>query len=281
MNLAALPVALALSLSLVASRARAADPTKQECVAANDAAQDLRQVGKLRQAREKLAACAAAGCPGVVRDDCTQRLAEVDSAMPHIVFAAKDGKGNDLVDVKVTMDGAPIADKLDGASLKIDPGLHVFAFAWRGHPVLTKSLVLAEHDQARQEQIVFGSTDAARGEPAEAVSSGTDRKTIAFAVGGAGGVALVVGSVFGLVSKATYDRASATCRDGGACMTQDVQYSHDAHSQAAVATASFVVGGALIGAAGALLYLTAPAAGVTVGTTVGSHEAGLGVRGLW
>src|SRR5580700_6433528 len=105
-----LSTSLALLVSMPPCLARAADPTKQECVAANDAAQDLRQSGKLRQAREKLAVCAAASCPGIVRDDCTQRLAEVDSAMPHIVFSARDPAGNDLVDVKVTIDGAPLAD---------------------------------------------------------------------------------------------------------------------------------------------------------------------------
>src|SRR5580698_10702647 len=111
--------AIMLCVSLAAFPARAADPTKQECVEANDAAQDLRQSGKLRQAREKLAICASASCPSVVRDDCMQRLAELDSAMPQVVFSARDASGNDLVDVKVTIDGAPLVDRLDGSSVKV------------------------------------------------------------------------------------------------------------------------------------------------------------------
>ena len=150
-----LSTSLALLVSMPPCLARAADTTKQECVDANDAAQDLRQSGKLRQAREKLAICASASCPSVVRDDCTQRLAELDSAMPQIVFSSRDASGNDLVDVKVTIDGAPLTDRLDGSSLKVDPGPHVFVFTWEGRPPVTKKLVLAEHDQARREVVVF------------------------------------------------------------------------------------------------------------------------------
>jgi hypothetical protein len=282
LNRHALRVLLVLPMSVAASAAHAADPTKQECVEANDAAQDLRQAGKLRQAREKLTLCATASCPGVVRDDCTQRLAEVDSAVPHVVIAAKDAAGNDLVDVRVTVDGAPLTEKLDGASLKVDPGPRVFVFTWAGHLPVTKRLVLAEHDQARREVVVFGSAEAPRMEraipaPASSGGSGIDRKTIGFAVGGAGVVGVVVGSIFGLVSKGTYDQASQGCRDGsGPCSTGDAQHSADAHTQATISTVGFVAGGVLL-AGGAALYFTAPTGTVTVGPTAG----GLVMRGSW
>ena len=48
------PILVALGVVLVPCPARAAEPTKVECIAANDAAQDLRRAGKLREAREKL-----------------------------------------------------------------------------------------------------------------------------------------------------------------------------------------------------------------------------------
>src|ERR1700678_3683103 len=217
-----LSTSLALLVSMPPCLARAADTTKQECVEANDAAQDLRQSGKLRQAREKLTICASASGPEVVRDDCTQRLAELDSAMPHVVFSARDASGNDLVDVKVTIDGAPLVDRLDGSSVKVDPGPHVFVFTWEGHPVVTKRLVLAEHDHSRREVVVFRAAETPHVESASPATapaaarfsgSGIDRKTIAFAVGGAGVAGLVVGSIFGAVAGSKWSAAKSA---GGA-----------------------------------------------------------------
>jgi hypothetical protein len=72
---------VAFAMLFFASPAAADAPTKQECVAANEAAQDLRRAGKLREAREKLAVCLDEGCPKAVRDDCAQRRDEVDKAM--------------------------------------------------------------------------------------------------------------------------------------------------------------------------------------------------------
>jgi hypothetical protein len=288
----ALPAALLLGVSLAASPARAADPTKQECVEANDAAQDLRQSGKLRQAREKLAVCAAASCPGVVRDDCTQRLAEVDSAMPHIVFAAKDAAGNDLVDIKVTIDGAPLADRLDGSSLKVDPGPHVFVFMWQGHPPVTKRLVLAEHDQARREAVVFRAAETPHVEVASPIAapaaagsggSGIDRKAIAFAVGGAGVAGIVLGSVFGAVASGKWSSAKSGCGAGCGPTAPAQGEKNTASSDATISTVAFIVGGALA-AGGVVLYLTAPS-GSTTGTglriapALGSGETGVVLAG--
>jgi hypothetical protein len=284
----ALPAALMLSVSLAASPARAADPTKQECVEANDAAQDLRQSGKLRRAREKLAICASASCPGVVRDDCTQRLAELDSAMPHVVFAAKDGAGNDLMDVKITIDGARLADRLDGSSLKVDPGLHVFVFAWEGHPSVTKKLVLAEHDQGRREVVVFGSAETPRltsASPAAASSgdSGLPRKAIAFGVGGTGIAGLVVGSIFGAVASSKWSAAKSECGPGCGPMAPAQGDKNTASSDAAISTVAFIVGGVLA-AGGVVVYVTAPS-GSTPGTgmqlapSIGRDSGGLLVGG--
>jgi hypothetical protein len=272
--------------------ARAADTTKQECVDANDAAQDLRQSGKLRQAREKLAICASASCPSVVRDDCTQRLAELDSAMPQIVFSARDASGNDLVDVKVTIDGAPLVDRLDGSSVKVDPGPHVFVFTWEGHPAVTKRLVLAEHDHARREVVVFRNAEIPQVESASPATapaatgsggSGIDRKTIAFGVGGLGVAGLVVGSIFGAVASSKWSAAKSDCGAGCGPTAPAQGEKNTASSDATISTVAFVVGGALA-AGGVVLYLTAPSgsspgSGMQLAPSIGAGSGGLLVRG--
>lgn len=292
MNRNALPAALTLGVLLTAPAAHAADPTKQECVEANDAGQDLRHSGKLGQAREKLALCASASCPAIVRDDCTQRLAELDSAMPHIVFEAKDAAGSDLTDVAVTVDGAPLADRLSGSSLTVDPGPHVFVFTWDGHPAVTKRLVLAEHDQARREVVVFGDAERPHVEPATPATtaaalgsggSGIDRKTIAFAVGGAGVAGLVVGSIFGAVASSKWSAAKSDCGAGCGPTAPAQGEKNTAASDATISTVAFVVGGALA-AGGVVLYLTAPSrtaggTGLQLVPAIGAGSGGILVRG--
>ena len=92
----------------VASSASAAPYTKAQCVEADDRAQSLRREGKLAEVRAQLAICADPVCPGLVRDDCSQRLDELERVQPSVVFEAKDDAGNDLTAVKVTVDGSPL-----------------------------------------------------------------------------------------------------------------------------------------------------------------------------
>jgi hypothetical protein len=44
-------------------------------------------------------------------------MADLERAQPTVVFDVKDDAGNDLTDVKVTVDGNPLADKLTGTAL--------------------------------------------------------------------------------------------------------------------------------------------------------------------
>src|ERR1700687_125410 len=98
---------LLLGIVLTASTSRADEPTKQECIAANEGAQALRQAGKLREARTKLSVCMASSCPGPVREDCGPRLEDLQPAMPTVVFDIKDPAGRDLLDVNLSIDGGP------------------------------------------------------------------------------------------------------------------------------------------------------------------------------
>ena len=115
------------SLSTVAWAA-GPTPDKMECIAADTDGQALRITGSLLRARKRLAICAAASCPGIVREDCLQRIAELDVAQPTVVFSATNGRGRPLVAVRVIVDGTPIAERLDGRPLPVDPGTHLFVF---------------------------------------------------------------------------------------------------------------------------------------------------------
>jgi hypothetical protein len=57
----------------------------------------------------------------MVRDDCTQRLDELNRQLPTIVFDGKDAAGGDVIAVSVTVDGRLLTERLDGAPLEVDP----------------------------------------------------------------------------------------------------------------------------------------------------------------
>lgn len=288
---AAAPLALWVLAS--PSIALAAPPTKEACVAANESAQDLRQAGKLREAREKLLLCVSDACPGPVREDCAQRLNDVNAAMPTLVFEVKDSAGNDVGAARVTMDGKPLVDRVTGSAVPIDPGQHRFTFEDANASAhAEQTVVVREGDHDRHIRVVLAAsavapaTSSAPTEPPEsneAASAGSTQRTIGLAIGGAGVVGLVLGGVFGLVSKSTYDHAlQSECHGNpNGCSTPGAQDGQTAHSQAMVSTIGFVAGGVLL-AGGAVLYFTAPTGGaVGIAPAIGANAAGLTLGGPW
>jgi hypothetical protein len=285
-----------VALTAVASDALAEDPTKEQCIAANQDAQALRRTGKIVEAREQLFVCIAKACPGALRDDCAERLNDVEKAVPTIVFIAKDEKGADLSAVRVTMDGAALADHLDGSALSVNPGEHTFELMTDGFPAITRKLLIREGAKGRQEVFAFGS--AAPPPPVPAVSSpaptttpsetseersettGNGQRTIAYVVGGAGIVGLGLGTYFGLRAKSTYDDARTHCPTGpSTCDGAGVTGGDDAHNQATVSTVAFVAGGVLL-AGGVVLFLTAPKRGaLAIQPTAGL--GGIRLTGTW
>jgi hypothetical protein len=128
---------------------------KLACVAAADAAQQQRSAGKLRQARASLHICAREVCPAIVRNDCTQWLSEVEASVPTIVLRAQDPRGQELTDVKVQLDGVPIADKIDGLPIEVDPGQHVLTGEHAGSKKLRQDIVVRTGDRNRTISVVL------------------------------------------------------------------------------------------------------------------------------
>lgn len=117
---------------------------KQECLDAYDQAQTLRQDGKLAAARKKMLVCAQPYCSDFMQRDCTKWIGEVDADMPTVVFSAKDSKGQDMLDVAVTVDDELLVSQIDGKAVSVDPGVHVFRFTSDGkRPVEERVVVLA------------------------------------------------------------------------------------------------------------------------------------------
>jgi hypothetical protein len=130
-------------------------PNKIECIAADTDGQSLRLAGKLLQARKRLAGCAAASCPAIVRDDCVERIADLDVVQPTIVFTATNGDGRPLVAVRLTVDGVVVASRLDGRPVPVDPGDHLFAFDALGRVSAQMRLTLHEGEKRVRHAVVL------------------------------------------------------------------------------------------------------------------------------
>jgi hypothetical protein len=245
------------------------------CINASEQALTLRKQGKLHDALRQLAVCADAACPGEVKTECASRIAGVDAAMPTLVFGATDGAGNDLRDVKVSMDGAPLVTTLDGRPISVDPGEHTFRFETTGQPAVEKKLVVREGEKDRRESVMLG-TPAPAPSPAPAPvappvvtpspSWWTTQRTLAVVAGGVGVAGLVVGGIFGGLAMSDQSQEKTNCSTGG-CPNhgQAVADYNTGNDNATVSTVGFIAGGVLL-AGGAVLFFTAHDAAVAPST---------------
>jgi hypothetical protein len=258
--------AIAAALGLVTVPA-AADVTKSQCVAANVTGQYLRRAGKLAEAREQFKLCRDPSCPRVVREDCTARLDEAETAQPTIIFDVHDASGHDLTSVLVELDGHPWADKIAGRALQLDPGVHRFELIAPGRRPVAEEMVVKEGEKERHAHILFGPTQAAQheeeleAEPAESAGGLGPQKVVGVLTMGAGGLAIAVGSVYAVLTLSAIAQQRAECPTSQVCPDRSqaaVEHSTWT-SDSTVATASFVAAGALL-AGGAFVFLTAPAA---------------------
>jgi hypothetical protein len=298
-------LASAVGVTLLCASPAYAEPpvTKAQCIDANTQAQSLRRDGKFTQARAQLQKCGDGACPAIIRDDCTDRLDELEKAQPTIVFDGKDGDGHDLVAVAVTADGQPFADKLQGTALRIDPGAHTFVFTAANQPPVTQTFVIREGEKQRHETIVIGKPTAPAAPIAPATPAPTratpdvppdhpsssglgTQKLLGIGIGGLGVLGLGVGTVFGVLASSAWSNAKNACGgDISHCADPSTANSdkNTTNLDGTLSTVGFIAGGALV-AAGAVLFFTAhtessTTASLAVSPTVGPREGGVAVLG--
>jgi hypothetical protein len=252
---------IACAAGLTTTRAAADDAA---CISASEQALSLRQGGKLRDSLKQLAVCADPSCPAEVRAECERRVDEVKAAQPTLVLAAKDGAGNDLYAVKVSVDGVPLASSLDGRPVVLDPGEHTFTLEAAGQPPVEKKLVLREGDKERHESVLIG-PPAPPGvlPPPSTASTWTTRKTLAVVSAGLGVVGVALGSGWGAYAISSQNREKSDCSKTACANPRQATADYNTATQDATAsTVALVVGGVLV-ATGAVLWLTAPKADET------------------
>ncbi len=278
--------------------------TGDACVDAVHEAVRLQAAQRLSAARARLSVCAAGECSAAAHKECADRVAALDAAMPAFVLIVRDGQGRDLPDARVSMDGAPLVERIDGRAVSVDPGEHHLRFQAEGFNQIETTV--AAHEGQRKLRVLVFLTPARTGAalalrepslelpgpgPAPGWSSGNAqpqaatprwRKKVGGALLGAAAGSLVVGTVWAFLAKAEYDHALTTECGGrpDACSPQGIADGGAAHDRAFVATIAFVGAGALLAGA-ATVYFAWPTTKqdrITLAPTLSGNGAGVALN---
>jgi hypothetical protein len=300
------PIALASAALVVATAASADTPKviKARCIDADTQSQSLRRSGNFSDARAQLKICIDARCPKIVRNDCVQRLDDLERAQPTVVFDAKDPAGVDLSAVKITVDGHPWTEKLDGTALPIDAGEHSFTFEVPDQPPVSRRLILEEGEKGRREHVVIGvprpapptapvALSRSQAPTSESASGGSSiGRPVGLLVGGLGIAGIAAGSVFGLMTRSAISRQAQECaRDS--CSSAGREQALGDHDVAVkyglFSEIGFIGGGVLLAGGAAVFLLSRPGAaaspspntGLVVTPSLQPTGASVVVRGLF
>lgn len=245
------------ALLILSTAASAAADDKQVCLGASEKAQQLRNAGKLVDAREQLALCSKRQCPKLVRQDCTQWMSDLLAAQPSVVPAAKDRTGRDIVDVKVSVDGKLVTETLDGKALVVDPGVHRMHFETSGAPARDETVVVKPGEKNRIVTVTFatgddgatGPDDPRTGRDGQGGARSTSSPPIAaYVIGGLGIAALGTALFIQLGASSDANELRDTCAPR--CNQSDVD---DIEQRYTIAAVTAGVGGAML-VTGALLF---------------------------
>ena len=253
-SLAGLLAAIAVTSTLLIGEAPARADDRERCASAADQAQQLRDDGKYRRARENLLVCARDVCPAPIKRDCLDWLSQVEATAPTIVFSATDG-GKDLADVKVSVDGTPVTDRLDGKPVQMDLGKHTVKFEYQGQ-TKEEDIIIGAGQKNRNVAVTFNHA-AAPPPPAPAPTPpppvSTEGSLVpALVVGGLGVVALGSFAFFGLGGRSDVSDLERSCKPY--CAENDVD---KARTKLLIADISLGVGVVALGVA-TYLFITRP-----------------------
>jgi hypothetical protein len=255
-------IALAASAALCADAARAAPASSEEkeaCFRAVDSGQHLRDSRRLVAAKDQFIMCARPVCPGPVKKDCAQWLSEVEATLPTVVLGAKDASGGDVIDVRVSVDGTPLLDKLDGSSIPVDPGPHAFHFEWPGHGSVDLEVLARQGEKNRLVTANFTKATSTAASPVETPAAVSHPTPLGVWV--LGGVAVVGGALFtglAISGQSDVDNLRVTCAPN--CSQSSVD---SARTKIIVANVALGVGIASLGAATVWFLLSRGSKGET------------------
>jgi hypothetical protein len=222
------------------------------CVAAHSTGQAERNAGRLQSAKQAFITCSTSACPSAIQTECISLLAELETLMASVVFAAVDAQGADAVDVKVKVDGRDVLERLNGLPTTLDPGSHEVVFTWPDGFEQTQTVVVAQGEKNRRIELRRPAKKVDEA-PAPLAPQPHASKTpvAAYVLGGVGVVALGSFAAFALSGK-----SAESAMDG--CKPACTQAQADKmRLRYLLADISLGVGVAALGASGYLYFSAA------------------------
>lgn len=227
------------------------------CATAYEQAQEQRSEQRLREARHTLEACVAPTCSEFVRTECGRWLVEVESSLPSVVLAArKDGK--EVEAVRVSCDGQPLVEVLDGKAVSVDPGPHTLTFETAGAEPISMKLVFREGEKNRLITAQLGGVETPA-MPSQPVDANTATEPVAskssswlpYGLGGLGVLGIAGFAVLGMVGNSELKDRERTCAP--TCNDSDVS---SVRTKYLLADVSLGVGVVSLGVASYLFFTT-------------------------
>lgn len=174
---------LLIAATLPTSPSEAAKPLRV-CIDAHAEGQVERAAGRLVRASERFRACAVEACPAVIRKECTDLGVTLDAEIPSLVVRAEDARGQIIPGARASIDAGRELQKLDGAPVSLDPGVHQIDVSLPDGRRQTVHLSLSYGEKARPAVARF---EAAKPREPKVEARGNG---LAYIIGGAGIIGL-------------------------------------------------------------------------------------------
>lgn len=202
-----------------------------------------------------------------------QRLSELEPKLTRVVVHVHPSTAN-LSGLRVTRGEVDVTTAQLGTPIPVDPGRHVFSAVAPGRERWTHEIVAPAGPATLEVQIPELAEEATPPAPRD----GTAQKTLGLVAAGVGLGGLAVGSIFGLRALSKKEDAEPHCR-GDLCDGTGLALRDEGMRAGDLSTLFFVGGGVLL-AGGALLFLSAPSgSGRSVSVDLG--PARIGIAGRW
>lgn len=247
----------------------------------------LEKVGRTASAwAEFRAAAYAAREKGQVERETVarERAAALEPRLARLVITAPWAEK--VQDLEIRKDGQPLGRALWGTAVPVDPGKHVVEAMAEGKRPYRVEVEVPEGEATRVTTAIPELADVPKPptpvkQPVPNTSGPSVYKIAGIALGGAGVVSVVAGSVLGMQAIARNDASASHCVDGNLCDATGVALRGEARMRGDAATGT-IIAGALAAAGGLVLYLTAPASTpARVGMGAVGSGAGLVVGGVF
>jgi len=228
--------------ALFASPALATDAdVKVSC--ANDfrLAQELRDQGRLIDARNMSIRCASAACPGVVITECGKLTESLGARIPAVMVSVRDAAGNDTTSARLIVDEQPQDGHTWGTPLPLNPGKHEIRVVL-GKDEQVVRIVL---DEGEKQNLAVDFFQAPIEESTRESSSTSALVYVGFGLAAASGIG---GAVTGALAMSAATELDARCKSEG-CSREEID---EEGTIAHVSTALFAIAGAgaVVGVAG-------------------------------